>query len=324
MEMNNKKKCFVIMPVSGTKSCTEAEWTGIFQQMIKPAVTGSRLGFDCERAKPLTGAFIKDILEGLNRADVVIADLTDRNPNVCYELGIRHTLKKRTILIAQNIDDVPSDLQSYWVVIYKKDLTGASEFKTKIRDILKEMQKDPEKSDSPVADFLRLKNIDLLSTQKAENYKKLIALVSELSENLDHIDSVFKEATNNQKLRKQKKGKGEIVISVVRFDTTCLDLLISTHYVTLSEDALQSARKIRERLKIGNARLDCWHDDAFAENIEERFIEFLPNLKTNIITFLKHVNIVRMAYINDNYQEPTEPAILLSSSEHQEYLKLTK
>ena len=110
--MKNKKKCFVIMPVSLTKSCTEDEWTGIFEHMIKPAITGSKLGFECERAKPRTGNFIRDILDGLNRADVVIADLTDRNPNVCYELGIRHTLKNRTILIAQNIDNVPSDLQS--------------------------------------------------------------------------------------------------------------------------------------------------------------------------------------------------------------------
>jgi len=60
--MRNKKKCFVIMPISETPSCTEDEWTGVFEQMIKPAVTGSRMGFDCERAKPRTGNFIKDIL----------------------------------------------------------------------------------------------------------------------------------------------------------------------------------------------------------------------------------------------------------------------
>lgn len=320
--MNNKKKCFVIMPVSTTKSCTEDEWTGIFEHMIKPTVTGSRLGFDCERAKPLTSAFIRDILEGLNRADVVIADLTDRNPNVCYELGIRHTLKKRTILIAQNMDDVPSDLQSYWVVTYKKDLTGAEEFKKRVREILREMQKDPDKPDSPVADFLEHKNIDLLSTQKSDNYKKLTALVSELSENLDHTERVFKEATNNQKLRKQKRKEG-IVISVVRFQTTCLDLLISTHYVTLSEEALHSAQKIREYFKIGNARLDCWRENAMAEDIEETFIEFLPSLKNNVIAFLQHINTVRIAYINDNYTEPSVPPIILSSPEHEEFLKIT-
>ena len=145
------------MPVLDTVSCTEDEWIGIFGHMIKPAVTGIRLGYECERSKPRTGAFIRDILDGLNRADVVIADLTDRNPNVCYELGRRHTLENRTILIAQNIDDVPSDLRSYWVVTYEKDLTGADKFKRRVREILREMQRYPEKPDSPVADFIQSK-----------------------------------------------------------------------------------------------------------------------------------------------------------------------
>ncbi len=172
------------MPVSKTKSCTKDEWTGIFENMIKPAVTGSRLGFDCEQAKPRTGAFIRDILEGLNSADVVIADLTDKNPNVFYELGIRHTLKNRTILITQNIKHVPSDLRSYWVVTYKKDLSGANEFKKKVREILREMEKAPNKSDSPVTDFLQLKNIDILAYEKAANLKKVGALSSEFSYNI--------------------------------------------------------------------------------------------------------------------------------------------
>ena len=84
--MRQKKKCFVIMPISTSQSCTEDEWTSIFDEMIKPAVTGSKLGFICERSRPRTGNLIRDILNELNRADVVIADLTDMNPNVFYEL----------------------------------------------------------------------------------------------------------------------------------------------------------------------------------------------------------------------------------------------
>ena len=41
--MRNKKKCYVIMPFSDTDSCTEEEWTGIFEHMIKPAVEESGL-----------------------------------------------------------------------------------------------------------------------------------------------------------------------------------------------------------------------------------------------------------------------------------------
>ncbi|MBI2860111.1 MAG: hypothetical protein HYX91_01225 [Chloroflexi bacterium] len=231
----NKKKCFVIMPISSTASCSEDEWAEIFKHMIKPAVTGSGVGFVCERTKPRTGSFIKDILEQLNKADVVIADLTDRNPNVCYELGIRHTLKNRTIIIAQDIAHVPSDLRSYWVVEYKKDLTGADDFKKKVRSILREMQKYPDKSDSPVADFLRLKNIDISAYQKSDNLKKLCALISEISRNLATADPILRACQENQEARKNGKQTG---IVNLRFQNDCLQFLLVNWYILLPDAVL--------------------------------------------------------------------------------------
>lgn len=321
--MNNKKKCFVIIPFSKTKSCTEQKWTEIFEYIIKPAVEESQLGYECERSIAERENIIKGILEALNRANVVIADLTDNNPNVFYELGVRHTLTNRTILIAQGEEHIPFDLSSYPVAFYSESPAKIAEFKKDIKKKLEDIEKNPDRSDNPVADFLEHKNIDLLSSQKSENCKKLTALVSELSENLDHVEIVVKEATNNQKLRKNKKRQEGIVISTVRFDTTCLDLLISTHYVTLAKDTLQSALKAREHLKISNARLDCWHESHFAESIEEGFIDFLPAFKEDITTLLKEISTIRVDYINDNYEEPSLPPPISSRPAHQEYIKST-
>lgn len=319
--MKNKKKCFIIMPVSQTKSCTEDEWTGIFEHMIKSAVTGSRLGFDCERAKPLAGAFIRDILEGLNRADVVIADLSDRNPNVCYELGIRHTLKKRTILIAQNIEDVPSDLRSYWVITYKKDLTGADRFKRRVREILREMQKNPEKSDSPVADFLGLKNIDILSYEKSANLKKLNALISELSYNINAVDDILDEVKRSEELR--GKNKGAFRVSHVRFNNSCLQSLLSTAYLALPQELLTNIHFVNERIRLMNGRLDLWGQPSFTKNIEDQLKTSLPKTKEFFVSLLKEMGKIHSDYANDNYQEPKEPVIFLSRPEHDEYLKST-
>jgi hypothetical protein len=320
--MNGKKKCYVIMPISKTKSCTGDEWTGIFDYMIKPAVTSSRLGYECERANPRTGAFIKDILEGLNRADVVIADLTDRNPNVCYELGIRHTLKNRTIIIAQNKNDVPSDLQPYWYVIYKKDLSGADEFKRKIREILREMQKEPDKSDSPVADFLQLKNIDILAYEKSANLSRLAALISELSYNMDYIDAIMDTIEKN----KEKRGKKEKLYSVsnVRFCSVCLELLISTFYIKLPFDLLDLAKAISESIGTNNKRLDLWSNQDFSESVEKSLPKHLPELKKKLANLLKEIYRLFNEYSNDNYHEPKNPVILLATTEHKEYLQRSK
>lgn len=320
--MKNKKKCFVIMPVSRTKSCTEAEWTGVFEHMIKPAVTGSRLGYECERAKPLTGAFIKDILEQLNSADVVIADLTDRNPNVCYELGIRHTLKNRTILIAQNILDVPSDLQSYWVITYEKDLTGVDKFKRRVREILTQMKKDPDKPDSPVADFLQLRNVVLLASEKKENLKKLSALISEISFNISTIDDLIDRVKSNKEAR--KAGKEVSTVSTVRFSNSCLDLLLSSSYVMYSKEFQSTIRGMSNIVVRLNNWLTLWADERFARQTEEFFEELLPELKDSWIQILGIVSMLRTVYADENYIEPAAPIICLAKQEHEQYLKFAK
>ncbi len=151
------KTCFVIMPFSTSKSCREEEWTDIFDTLIKPAVEEAGFNYQCKRSKALVGNIIEDILDELNRADIVIADLTDRNPNVFYELGVRHVLRESTILIAQNIDDVPFDLRPYAIHGYDWKITaGRNKFKERIKEIIEFIERDPGKALSPVRKYLKL------------------------------------------------------------------------------------------------------------------------------------------------------------------------
>lgn len=80
-----------------------------------------------------TGSFIKQILDCLYSSFIVIADLTDKNPNVFYELGVRHSLSPRTILIAQSLEDVPSDLGEYRTIKYDMSAKSSKYFSKKLK-----------------------------------------------------------------------------------------------------------------------------------------------------------------------------------------------
>ena len=54
-----------------------------------------------------------DIITGLAKADVVIADLTGLNANVFYELGLAHAMNKKVIIITQDIGELPFDIKAY-------------------------------------------------------------------------------------------------------------------------------------------------------------------------------------------------------------------
>lgn len=105
------KKCFVIMPYE--KNLNEYYFT-----LIKPTV--EEKGYNVTRADEIYGnrPIIDDITSGIEDADLLIADVTGKNPNVNYELGYAHAKKKEVIIITQNITDIPFDYQHRRVIEY--------------------------------------------------------------------------------------------------------------------------------------------------------------------------------------------------------------
>jgi len=90
--------CFVLMPLS-------QELQPVFEDHIKP-VTES-LGLRCLRADSIfdNRAIVEDIWASINKARIVIADFSDKNPNVFYETGIAHTVGREVVIITQNIEE---------------------------------------------------------------------------------------------------------------------------------------------------------------------------------------------------------------------------
>ncbi len=319
--MNDKKKCFVIMPFSETESLAEEKWTEIFEHIIKPAVEESELNYECKRYGLGRANIIKDILEDLNRAQEVIADLTDNNPNVLWELGVRHVLKRRTILISQDKKFLPSDLKDYPVIPYDQTKAGFDKFKEDIKDKLKDIEADPEKPDSPVADFLELKNIYISSYEKSANLRKLDALISELSYAMDSANTIHTVVKQNEQARKEGKAV-ELLFPSKRLANTCLELLLSTSYIVLPQELLKSVRGLSESIELLNISLELWTNPRFEKEVEKKLKQALPNFEKVLVNLLGIMNKVRTDYANDNYQEPKEPIILLASPEHEKYLKL--
>jgi hypothetical protein len=112
-------KCFVIIPF--------APQFNIVYDVIKDALKDI-MDDRVYRAKDLdtSPAILEKILNEISSSRLVIADLTGRNPNVFYELGIAHLFTKNVLLLTQNMDEVPFDLRGLSCGIYstnsKKDL----------------------------------------------------------------------------------------------------------------------------------------------------------------------------------------------------------
>jgi hypothetical protein len=71
-----------------------------------------------------TNAVIDDIWSSITSARIVVADFSKRNPNVFYEVGVAHTLGRPTVLLSQDIDDVPFNLRHIRTVVYSPTAEG--------------------------------------------------------------------------------------------------------------------------------------------------------------------------------------------------------
>lgn len=114
IEIVEGDECFVMMPFGNPVG---HHYEKLFVPAIKEAGLVPRRADDGIFG---SGRIMEQIWTGVERAKVLIAELTDRNPNVFYELGIAHALKKPVVLVAAQIDDVPSDLRHVRVVLYNR------------------------------------------------------------------------------------------------------------------------------------------------------------------------------------------------------------
>ena len=107
---------FVIMPF-------DPDWTDHYELGIKPACEAA--GATCARVDDQI--FLENILERIyaeiERADLVVAEMTNRNPNVFYETGYAHGLAKPVLLLTKTADDIPFDLRQYPHVVYGGSIT---------------------------------------------------------------------------------------------------------------------------------------------------------------------------------------------------------
>lgn len=147
-----KEKCFVITPIGNESDPIRRHIDGIIEAVIEPALSDKYevvVSHKINEPGTITRQIIKEIYED----KLVIVNLTERNPNVMYELAFRHSLGKPVILIAEKGTGLPSDIISERTIFYENDAKGTLELKERIRKAENEI--DFEKTSSPIYDMLK-------------------------------------------------------------------------------------------------------------------------------------------------------------------------
>lgn len=118
-----------------------------YQEIYIPAIKDA--GMEPVRADELftTGSVIEQIWEQISSSKVLLADLTGKNANVFYELGLAHALAKPVVFTTSDLADVPFDLRHLRVAVYEiRDPSWGSKLQTDLTAYLKAAKAEPSKS----------------------------------------------------------------------------------------------------------------------------------------------------------------------------------
>lgn len=136
---DNLPVCGVIMPISATANHAEDHWRDV-QSLLHRGISAA--GFKPENVwdNTSTDRVSERIIGNIFNVPIAVADISELNPNVMLELGLRLASKKPTVVIVNSGGSIPFDIRDFHAIFYPSDMNilGMEEFFRKLSKVLKE------------------------------------------------------------------------------------------------------------------------------------------------------------------------------------------
>lgn len=175
------KKCFIIAPIGDEGSETRRRSDQILKHVIEPAT--EECGYQAIRADKISepGIITSQVIQHIINDDLIIADLTGKNPNVFYELAVRHAVKKPVVQIIQTGESIPFDVAPTRTIhVDYKDLDSVANCMSELIKQIQTVEKDPSKVDSPISVAIDLQSLHQSENPLEKSNAEIISMLEEL------------------------------------------------------------------------------------------------------------------------------------------------
>jgi hypothetical protein len=176
-----EKECFVIAPIGEAESDTRKRSDQILKHVITPAL--KECGYKATRADQISepGMITSQVIQRIVDDPLVVADLTERNPNVFYELAIRHAIRKPLVQIIKKGEQIPFDVAGTRTIhVDHHDLDSVEQAKTEIIAQVKALEKNPANLETPISVSLDLQLLRQSDNPEQRSLADVLSVITEL------------------------------------------------------------------------------------------------------------------------------------------------
>jgi hypothetical protein len=180
--------CFVIAPIGPEASDVRVRSDQVLKHIISPAA--KECGYETIRADQISepGLITSQVIQHVVEDPLVIADLTGRNPNVFYELAIRHAVKRPVVQIIHATESIPFDVAaSRTVHVDHHDLDSAAKAREEITKQIHAVEKNPKEVDTPITVALELQSLRQSDNPLEKSNAEIISMLQEMRVALSDI-----------------------------------------------------------------------------------------------------------------------------------------
>lgn len=195
-EQEMKKRCFIITPIGGERSDIRDALDGLLKSVLEPVLL--EVGFkdeDITVAHQMkdSGSINTQLITRIIEDELCIVNLTGLNPNVMYELAIRHAVGKPVVIIAEKGTKLPFDIIDQRTIFYLNTMLGAVQLKETLRDMVDNILTNPTNiPDNPIIKIIKENAIlDKIKSDGREH--------SELSLVLNKLSNLEERIVNTEK-----------------------------------------------------------------------------------------------------------------------------
>jgi len=192
------KICFVVTPIGGAETATRRAADGLIDAVLRPLLED--MDYDVVASHQLSkpGSITRQVIQHLLEANMVVANLTSLNPNVMYELAVRHAVRLPVVVIAEQGTELPFDISDERTIFFQNDMAGAIELKTTLRAAV-DASANEEEPDNPIYRDITARIMkDVTAPEGTDRY---------ILEKLESLEAAVNRAVSREQPARRRSGK---------------------------------------------------------------------------------------------------------------------
>ncbi|MFB2661883.1 hypothetical protein [Shewanella mangrovisoli] len=183
------KKCFIVTPIGKDGTDVRRAADGLIDSVIEPVCIKLGLEMHVAHRIDVPGSITGQVIEHILNDDLVIANLTTLNPNVMYELAVRHAVRLPVVSLAEEGTLLPFDISDERTIFYTDDMAGVKKLIPALEKMIQEALVDSE-PDNPV--YRAAKNKVMKDLQPHGDFQSYIL------EKMDRFESILQRSGVSQ------------------------------------------------------------------------------------------------------------------------------